>query len=204
MLSSSLRPCQLRIATLANSTVYKVTHDTQCSHPCYLSQIECDVPWRPRSGCSQWFTGVTGTLQSYNFAGGQHLANQDYSICIREEAGYCNIQYTADTFKVSMGLNPPTTTVSTASKVGVLTCSTVDYVYIPLGGAIAGAEANSNLFCGGILAPATAITTNTAVKTSEKPFQIHVRFDGSEVETGVTEVGATDIGFQIKYVQTGC
>ena len=58
--------------------------------------------------------------------------------------------------------------------------------------------------CGGILAPATAITTNTAVKTSEKPFQIHVRFDGSEVETGVTEVGATDIGFQIKYVQTAC
>ena len=123
---------------------------------------------------------------------------------LRDEAGYCNIQYTADTFKVSMGLNPPTTTVSTASKVGVLTCSTVDYVYIPLGGAIAGAEANSNLFCGGILAPATAITTNTAVKTSEKPFQIHVRFDGSEVETGVTEVGATDIGFQIKYVQTAC
>ena len=25
-----------------------------------------------------------GTLQSYNFAGGQHLANQDYSMCIRE------------------------------------------------------------------------------------------------------------------------
>ena len=89
--------------------------------------------WRPRSGCSQWFTGVTGTLQSYNFAGGRHLANQDYSICIREEAGYCNIEYTADTFKVSMGLNPPTTTVSTASKVGLITCSTVDYVYIPLG-----------------------------------------------------------------------
>ena len=61
------------------------------------------------------------------------MANQDYSICIREEAGYCSVEYTADTFKVSMGLNPPTTTVSTASKVGLTTCSTVDYLYIPLG-----------------------------------------------------------------------
>ena len=103
----------------------------------YFSQIECDVRWRPRSGCTQWFTGVTGTLQSYNFAGGKHLANQDYTICIRQEAGYCSIEYTADTFKVSMGLSgapvPAPTTVSTASKVGLTTCSTVDYVYIPLG-----------------------------------------------------------------------
>ena len=51
----------------------------------YFSQIECDVRWRPRSGCTQWFTGVTGTLQSYNFAGGKHLANQDYTVCIRQE-----------------------------------------------------------------------------------------------------------------------
>ena len=102
-----------------------------------FSQIECDARWRPRSGCTQWFTGVTGTLQSYNFAGGKHLAHQDYSICIRQEAGYCSIQYTADTFKVSLGLSgtpaAAPTTVSTASKVGLTTCSTVDYLFIPLG-----------------------------------------------------------------------
>ena len=48
------------------------------------------------------------------------------------------------------------------------------------------------------------LCTNAVVKTSEKPFQIHVRFDATEVETPVTEVGATDIGFQIKYAQTAC
>ena len=69
-----------------------------------LSQLECGARWSPQSGCTQWFTGVTGTLQSYNFAGGQHLANQDYSICVRQEAGYCNIEYTADTFKISLGV----------------------------------------------------------------------------------------------------
>ena len=77
-------------------------------------------------------------------------------------------------------------------------------IYNVSGGATAGTGSNSNLFCGGILAPATAATTNAAVKTSEKPFQIHVKFDATEVETPVTEVGATDIGFQIKYAQTAC
>ena len=47
----------------------------------------------------------TGTLQSYNFAGGIQLAQQKYAICIRQEAGYCSIQYMADTFKVSLGVD---------------------------------------------------------------------------------------------------
>ena len=108
----------------------------------FRSQLECDAEWRPRSGCTQWFTGVTGTLQSYNFAGGIHLANQDYAICIRQEAGYCSIEYTADTFKVSLGLdslnhassstpdNIPL--VNTKSGVDNIVCQT-DYVLIPQG-----------------------------------------------------------------------
>ena len=90
--------------------------------------------WKPRSGCSQWFTGVTGTLQSYNFAGGIHLANQDYTVCIRQEAGYCSIEYTADTFKVSLGSSaPPSYTPSNAhSGVDNISCQT-DYIIIPQG-----------------------------------------------------------------------
>ena len=90
--------------------------------------------WRPRSGCSQWFTGVTGTLQSFNFAGGMHLANQDYTICIRQEVGYCSIEYTADTFKVSLGAtSPPSYTPSNGhSGVDNIACQT-DYINIPLG-----------------------------------------------------------------------
>ena len=38
--------------------------------------------------------GATGFIQSYNYAGGLHLANQDYSACIRTERGYCSISYT--------------------------------------------------------------------------------------------------------------
>ena len=65
------------------------------------------------------------------------LLSEWSSLYCGQEAGYCSIEYTADTFKVSMGLSgapvPAPTTVSTASKVGLTTCSTVDYVYIPLG-----------------------------------------------------------------------
>ena len=109
----------------------------------FYSQLECTAEWRPRSGCTQWFTGVTGTLQSYNFAGGVHLANQDYTICIRQEAGYCSIEYTADTFKISLGVDtlPHSPTAEelaniplSTGKSGVdnIVCQT-DYINIPQG-----------------------------------------------------------------------
>ena len=86
---------------------------------------------------------MTGTLESYNFAGGIHLANQDYTVCIRQEAGYCSIEYTADTFQVSLGVDGlphPSTAeelanipLSTAkSGVDNIVCQT-DYIIIPQG-----------------------------------------------------------------------
>ena len=54
-------------------------------------------------GCMQYFTGNKGVLASYNYpttstaisATATHLSNQDYTICIRQEAGKCAICYTA-------------------------------------------------------------------------------------------------------------
>jgi hypothetical protein len=34
-------------------------------------------------GCTQYFTGTTNTVQSYNFIGGRHLANQKQLVCVR-------------------------------------------------------------------------------------------------------------------------
>ena len=31
----------------------------------------------------QWYTGTTGYIKSYNYDEGVHLANQQYSACIR-------------------------------------------------------------------------------------------------------------------------
>ena len=60
------------------------------------------------------------------------------------------------------------------------------------------------MFCGAFLNPAGAQTANAVVKTSQKPFQIYVHFDGSETIAPVDETGTTNVGFEIKYVQTAC
>ena len=44
---------------------------------------------RAPSDCVQYFTGATGSVKSYNFQGGQLLASQYYTNCIRTEKGYC-------------------------------------------------------------------------------------------------------------------
>ena len=45
----------------------------------------------PPPGCLQYHTGVDGRFETFNFPGNspvmQHLRNQDYRICIRQEEG---------------------------------------------------------------------------------------------------------------------
>lgn len=49
----------------------------------------------PPEGCLQYHTGLSGTFQTFNFpdATTSHLANQQYSVCIRQELGYCCVEY---------------------------------------------------------------------------------------------------------------
>ena len=49
--------------------------------------------FRAPTDCVQWFTGTTGAVKSYNFAGSQLLQSQYYTNCIRTEQGYCGIQW---------------------------------------------------------------------------------------------------------------
>ena len=45
---------------------------------------------RAPDDCVQYFTGKTGTFQTYNYQAGmgQLLADQDYSTCFRQEEGW--------------------------------------------------------------------------------------------------------------------
>lgn len=58
------------------------------------------------NGCLQYYTGTTGTINSFNYGtaantalsaslvtGTRQIANLNYGICIRMEAGFCGIQY---------------------------------------------------------------------------------------------------------------
>ena len=41
-----------------------------------VSQIECGQDWSPRHGCTQYFTGASGTFTSYNYQQRRHLNDQ--------------------------------------------------------------------------------------------------------------------------------
>ena len=86
--------------------------------------------------------GTSGTIKSYNYDGGYHLANQQYSNCIRTEAGYCSISYAAvsDTsFQIS--LIAPSTSAAIAQ---IGDSCTQDWIVIPGGGSTVLASTNSD------------------------------------------------------------
>eukprot|EP00095_Tigriopus_kingsejongensis_P003562 maker-scaffold877_size102761-snap-gene-0.15 protein:Tk03562 transcript:maker-scaffold877_size102761-snap-gene-0.15-mRNA-1 annotation:"hypothetical protein KGM_18655" len=71
-----------------------------------VTQLICNTQGHPNGcGCLQYHTGVTGRLTSFNFlpTNDNHLANQEYGICIRQEEGMCCIEYTPSTCSTSSG-----------------------------------------------------------------------------------------------------
>ena len=49
-----------------------------------IVQYSCDYTNLAPKGCLQYFYGATtGTASSFNFEGGNHLANQNQKICVR-------------------------------------------------------------------------------------------------------------------------
>lgn len=44
-----------------------------------ISQIPCGTPTTPSQGCLQYYTGITGQIESFNFAGGYHLPSHYYT-----------------------------------------------------------------------------------------------------------------------------
>ena len=56
-------------------------------------QIECYSRFKAPTDCYQYFTGVTQTgIQSINYPNVM-LTDQLYEICVRQEFGYCGIEW---------------------------------------------------------------------------------------------------------------
>jgi len=71
-----------------------------------VTTLDCDDTNLAPSGCTQYFYGEqSGQFKTFNWAGGEHLANQNQRICFRQEKGNTKICYTAATeadFSVSV------------------------------------------------------------------------------------------------------
>ena len=109
-----------------------------------VTQYDCAESFGGPDGCLQYFTGTSGRVSSFNFpttasvitGDVTHLSNQMYSMCFRQERGYCSICFipaisidATDTIAMqsSFGLSvsaAPTTAVTN------LNCNQ-DYLEIP-------------------------------------------------------------------------
>ena len=59
-----------------------------------IIQLHCNSNSLAPLDCTQYYFGQTsGTIHSYNFNGGLHLAKQNQLICIRKEIQMCQICY---------------------------------------------------------------------------------------------------------------
>ncbi|XP_059081645.1 uncharacterized protein LOC131879360 [Tigriopus californicus] len=59
------------------------------------TQVECNSRSSPPDGCLQYHTDLQGRFTTFNFAptDNNHLGDQNYGICVRQELGYCCIEY---------------------------------------------------------------------------------------------------------------
>lgn len=160
-----------------------------------MSQYSCDDPYvAAQAGCFQYFTGLTGTLQSYNYAGSAQIQGHNYKNCIRAEEGYCCIEYSV----VAYAINAATCADTSNLCAGAIPCSS-DYIIIPRTIATPATAISYDRFCGVNLHPAGYPAINTPVVSCQQPFELsHV----TNIESvGTPPAAVTEDGFQLTYNQ---
>ncbi|KAJ2954414.1 hypothetical protein O0L34_g2679 [Tuta absoluta] len=180
-----------------------------------LVQLGCDCPGIAPNGCLQYFTGTMGTIRSFNYGaqantalsaslvqGTRQIANLNYGICIRMEAGFCTIQYVQSpndmfSFTVTGDVDGADATVL-GTAVGALNdgaCVT-DFVVIPNPVVTAtNLAVGTDRFCGLGFVP---------VQTGVKPFVLTVVTNGDEGATATTPPDVSNRGFSLQYTQVAC
>jgi len=172
---------------------------TSKSYNILARQISCTATWKAPTDCVQYFTGTTGSVKNYNFAGAQLLRGQIYNNCIRTELGYCAIQW-----KESSTTSPDPFEVGTGTAIDTTACPGA-LIFIPNLSPdgiseIAGlapvvlhfqSEVCGNAF--GIQASASQ-----ALVTRQQPFILGVYTDTTSTFTSPTP------GFNLDYTQLPC
>jgi len=213
-----------------NSNIGSASTATTSAFTIKVTQVECSSKTKAPSGCLQYFTSDSGTIETYNYnsGGGVLLANQDYSACIRAGRTYCAICYYSTSFKLSIpngiaaiGALGVDTNCGNAGLATYANGGAFDHIVIPGGQCNTPAAAAINvlndrycgtaLYCLGAIPTATigAAATDATVCSNQKPFKIAVESDGVEYifpsdANGEGFVG-NNVGFSISYfMKTSC
>jgi len=160
-----------------------------------VTQISCKSPWRAPVDCLQWYTGITGTIKSFNFASGQVLSSQNYRICIRQELGYCSIGYIASSDTVPDPFQLPTGSTGTTT---TATNCNIAYIGIPIGGDTGIKDSKANRYCGTAFAPSEGSTFNGIVSSAVVPFEVFFFSNNAKLDK------STYTGFNFNYRQNLC
>jgi len=149
-----------------------------------VTQYECkDVGTLvPNGGCLQYHTGATGQLSTFNWApnDAQHLPNQDYNICIRQEMGFCCIEYSVCDQAGAFSLSVPTIAADIAAAMakgvtGKGCAKGKDFISIDGSSEVCGSPVTFNLYCGDVFSSKTAVAAvdNTICDCSQ-PFGVGI------------------------------
>ena len=76
-------------------------------------------------GCLQYYTGLTGSVASFNYANRRHLAGLNYDACIRQEKGMCSILWSVSNNNNNNNNNNKTTTTTTLAVVASALISSI-------------------------------------------------------------------------------
>jgi len=161
------------------------------------TRIECNNLGKADEGCLQWYTGLGGTLQSFNNnptgTTRMMISNLIYSICIRKEEGMCGMTVSQtrnagapDSFNLATAAGP--TLVATAGVDGTCAQEAIG---------IASSKVASSFFCGGVLAATNLDTTAGAIPSDVLPLRVFVVTDNAGTR-------GADTGFDLRYSQTPC
>merc|ERR1712117_516419 len=166
-------------------------------------QIACTATWKAPTDCTQYFTGVSGSVLSYSY--GQMLNSQYYTNCVRTEKGYCSIQWkqSSTTSPDPFGILGTVTTSAAASGSSTTLC-TSGFVAIPdlsMDGISAipvpyGTQAFQSYMCGTIFGLEAQTIPATALITRQQPFVLGVYSDTTTAQPGT--------GFCLDYTQLPC
>ncbi|XP_059078273.1 uncharacterized protein LOC131876800 [Tigriopus californicus] len=170
--------------TAGTLAISKGTGAGSRSYEIKVTYLTCDNTAKAPEGCTQYFTGESGSLQSYNFANGQLLTKQNYQNCFRQEEGYCRLQ-----IRESAVTTPDPFALSNTATDAETDCQPVSTLSFPSG-------VHSG-YCGGALNTVDT-STDPVAQTSVpgSPFQVGLR----TLET--TLAGFT--GFNLDFKQIPC
>jgi len=177
-----------------------------------VTQIICNSRMRPPEGCLQWIVGTEGRIETFNFAGNDnHLNNQRYNTCIRQEMGFCCVEYSVCSDPNSFSLFSMAAADLSDAKALVESSCSLDWIEIEASSESCSLLRTNNRYCGNYLADTELSMANAKICDCTPPFYVGVRTnagnydsdaDGVPDETAIALVA--NRGVCLNYFQVPC